>query len=140
MVRYRSIVTKLFGLIAVILIVICLWPKSELNPHPVADDERIWMHKLFQNRTLRRFVSQLKQSRVDLLILIERSKAVGGYNFYTKSRRLVGHVLRYYTKLDPDFVRLTLATFAADFKIHFDGMSGNLTKHDIWRKYWQTVV
>ena len=87
----------------------------------------------------REFVKDLQETAVDLIILMDASRPTGRNNFYRKSRPLVSHVLRYYVKMDANYVRVALATYDKHAKWHFNGIQGSLTKCDVFMKYWDNV-
>ena len=87
------------------------------------------------------FIGHLRNTPVDLIILMERSAYVGRWRFFLRAKKLVSHVLRYYTKIGPDNVRVALVTFAGDVTLHFNGIDENgLLKCNIWRTYWKDVT
>ena len=86
------------------------------------------------------FVNKLHSEPMDLIVLMERSRAVGRYYFHYWNRRLVKHILRYYTKIGQSDVRLVVATFAKTMTVHINGMEHNLTKCDMLNDYWDKVV
>lgn len=89
-----------------------------------------------------KFFSDLGRESLDLVILMERTRAIDIHDFYMDQRRIVNHTLRYYTKISPTAVRLAILTFARDVTVHVDGLSSPLYKCEIWEgenKYWDTV-
>ena len=106
--------------------------------------ESVYLHHRARRATpevrVKEFLGKLQTEPMDLIILIERSRAVGRYYFNYWNRRLVSHVLRYYTKIGPPNVKLVVATFAKSMTVHINGMENNLIKCDIWKKHWDDVV
>ena len=89
------------------------------------------------------FIRNLQTQEMDLVILMERSAYVGRWRFFLRAKKLVSHVLRYYTKIGPSNVRVALVTFAGDVTVHFKGMENtgtDLLKCDIWNTYWKAVT
>ena len=100
--------------------------KRDVGDHPVID-----------------FIGHLSKTPVDLIILMERSAYVGRWRFFLRAKKLVSHVLRYYTKIGPNNVRVALITFAGDVTLHFNGiddLENGLLKCNIWETYWKDVT
>ena len=128
---------RLYWIVMVVVILI----QCDLCSASLAHNKRA--KRDFDDQPVRDFISNLKNEMVDLVILMERSQFVGRWRFFFRAKKLVSHVLRYYTKIGQNNVRVALVTFAGDVTVHFNGMEdleNNLLKCKIWETYWKDVT
>ena len=124
-----------------IVLVVVILLQCELCSASTAHNKRA--KRDVEDKPVRDFISNLKNETVDLIILMERSQFVGRWRFFLRAKKLVSHVLRYYTKIGRDNVRVALVTFAGDVTVHFNGMEdleNDLLKCKIWETYWKEVT